>query len=122
MADNRMFLVHLPTGLAVLLGKRLSWGWYMSDETQEKMGERVALLFEVLKRDHFYADMQDDFSVALEDISGATLAAGSWQYGTPRDDDLVQLVMTPLKKHEFRTSVPCLTVMFLQAIVRARAG
>ena len=30
--------------------------------------------------------------------------------------------LTPLKKHEFRTSVPCLMVMFLQAIVRARAG
>lgn len=95
MANNRMFLVHLPTGLAALLGKRMGWGWYMSEETQAKMGDRVGLLFEVLEHEHSYAEKQDDFAVALEDASGATLATGAWQYGTHREDGLVQLVLTP---------------------------
>jgi hypothetical protein len=95
MANNRMFLVHLPTGLSAPLGKRMGCGWYTSEETQAKMGDRVALLFEVLEKEHFYADEQDDFAVAMEDISGATLAAGSWQYGERREDGLVQLLMTP---------------------------
>lgn len=95
MANNRMFLVHLPTGLAALLGKRMGWGWYISEETQAKMGDRVELLFEVLEREHFYAAKQDDFAVALEDASGATLATGAWQYGEHREDGLVQLLMPP---------------------------
>ena len=95
MANNRMFLVHLPTGLAAPLGKRMGWGWYIGEETKAKMGARVELLFEVLDREHFYADKQDDFAVALEDVSGATLAKGAWQYGERREDGLVQLLMTP---------------------------
>ncbi len=93
MANNRMFLVHVPTGLAVPLGKRMGWGWYMSDETQQKMGDRVALLFQVLEDKHGYKGRQDDFAVALEDAFGASLATGKWQYGKAREDGLVQLVM-----------------------------
>lgn len=93
MANNRMFLVHIPTGLAAGLGKRMGWGWYMSDETQKKMGDRVALLFEVLEREYAYEGNQDDFAVALEDSNNATLATGNWSYGPRRDDGLVQLLM-----------------------------
>ena len=28
MANNRMFLLHRPSGKAVYLGKRMGWGWY----------------------------------------------------------------------------------------------
>ena len=95
MANNRMFLVHVPTGLAAPLGKRMGWGWYMHEETQQKMGDRVALLFDVLERNHDYGDgRQDDFAVALEDAEGSTLATGAWQYGPEREDGLVQLLMS----------------------------
>lgn len=94
MADNRMFLVHVPTGLAAPLGKRMVWGWHMSDGTQQKMGDRVALLFQILEEEHSYDGRQDDFAVALEDASGASLATGKWQYGEHRTDGLVQLVMS----------------------------
>lgn len=94
MANNRMFLVHVPTGLAAPLGKRMGWGWYMADETQKKMGDRVALLFQVLEDEHDYEGRQDDFAVALEDASGASLATGKRQYGEARPDGLVQLVMS----------------------------
>lgn len=93
MANNRMFLVHLPTGLAAPLGKRTGRGWGMSDDTRRKMGDRVTLLFRVLEEQHQYAWRQDDFAVALENDSGASMAAGNWQYGEARTDGLVQLVM-----------------------------
>jgi hypothetical protein len=31
MANNRMYLVYEPTGLAIALGKRMGWGWYVSN-------------------------------------------------------------------------------------------
>lgn len=94
MANNRMFLVHVPTGLAVHLGKRMGWGWYMKDKTQQTMGDRMALLFQVLEDEHDYGGRQDDFAVALEDASGASLASDKWQCVEQRPDGLVQLVMS----------------------------
>ena len=94
MANNRMFLVHVPTGLAVPLGKSMGLGWYMSDETQQKIGSQIALLFQVLEDEHGYEGRHYDFAVALEDASGASLATDKWQYFKVREDGLVQLVMS----------------------------
>lgn len=38
MADNRMFLVHLPTGLAAPIAKRTGYGWHVGEKTQQSMG------------------------------------------------------------------------------------
>ncbi len=92
MANNSMFLVHVPTGLAVKLGKRMSYGWYTAG-LGWKVGSHVALLFAELEKIHYGDGSQDDFAVALEDVEGATLATGKWNYGPKRDDGLVQLVM-----------------------------
>ena len=91
MANNRMFLVHRPSGLAVFLGKRMGHGWYTTDRC---IG--VQELFDALENEHTYYNQQDDFAVALEDATGATLALGEWQYGPQwyRNDGLVQLIMT----------------------------
>ena len=89
MANNRMFLVHRPTGLAVFLGKRMGHEWYTTDKFTS-----VQKLFDAVKNEHDYYNKQDDFAVALEDARGATLALGEWQYGLKRDDGLVQLSMT----------------------------
>lgn len=32
MANNRMFLIHQPTGLAIIIGKHMGWGWYNPPE------------------------------------------------------------------------------------------
>lgn len=97
MANNRMFLVHIPTGLAACLGKRMGWGWYIFKETEEILGGNVARLFEVLEHEYAYGEgKQDDFAVALEDANGATLATDNWKYGPIREDGLVQLVMEPM--------------------------
>lgn len=94
MADNRMFLVHVPTGLAAPLGKRAGWGWRVADETRQPLGDRVALLFHVIENQHADDGRPDDFAVALEDAGGASVATGKWQYGEARTDGLVQLVMS----------------------------
>lgn len=93
MANNRMFLVHLPTGLAAGLAKRMGWGWYTASSVdQAQIGRRIQRLFDVLE-DRGYEDRQDDFAIALEDAEGATLAHGGWQYGEGREDGLTQLVL-----------------------------
>lgn len=99
MANNRMFLVHVPTGLAVYLGRRMAWGWY-NHADNENIGPNIARLFRVLEEmNDSYAGRQDDFSVALEDVSGASSANGAWWYGPEkRQDGLWQLVMDRSQK------------------------
>ena len=89
MANNRMFLVHRPSGLAVFLGKRMGHKWYTTDRSIS-----VQNLFDVLENE----DGRDDFAIALEDATGATLAIGEWEYGPHRDDELVQLILTDKAK------------------------
>lgn len=88
-----MFLVHRPTGLAVGLGKRMGWGWYRGNEGED-LGALVSRLYDVLEREHSYEWKQDDFAIALEDASGASLALKDWRYGEKREDGLVQLMGT----------------------------
>ena len=61
MANNRMFLVHRPTGLSIMLGKRMGWGWYACPK-----GEKIQSFFEHLS-DELSEPRQDDFILALED-------------------------------------------------------
>lgn len=91
MANNRMFLVHVPTGLAAPLGSRLGWGW-SGPKTCASCG--LERLFEILRDGSvIYEGSQDDFAVALEDASGASLACGQWEYSETRPDGLLQFVM-----------------------------
>ena len=93
MANNRMYLVHIPTGLAVMIGKRLGWGWYMHPESQSDLGNRIALLYEVLEKEYSYEGNQDDFTIALEDADEASFALGNLVYGPERKDKLIQLII-----------------------------
>ena len=92
MANNRMFLVHRPSGLAIFLGKRMGHGWYTTDRCAS-----VQILFDAVENEYDYYNKQDDFAVAMEDTSRATLALGEWQYGPHRSDGLVELIMTHKK-------------------------
>ena len=98
MANNRMFLVHIPSGLAIFLGKRMGHGWYTTTDGIT-VGGAVCIhkLFHAVENETDYYNQQDDFAIALEDASGATLATGAWQYGPHRFDGLVQLIMTQKK-------------------------
>lgn len=92
MANNRMWLVHRPTGLAAYLGKRMGWGWYMRDSERAAMGENIETLYEVLE-EMGYGGEQDNFVLAMEDCSGAPGAFEDWQYGERREDGLTQMVI-----------------------------
>jgi len=89
MANNRMYLLHIPTGLAVYLGKRGSYGWCMGDQIEKNLGSNIALLYQVtddMKCD--YEGDQDDYVIALEDAEGATYGIDNWRHIKTRDDGL----------------------------------
>ena len=73
MADNRLFLVHRPTGAVLFLGKRLGINWHHD---------------EPLDIDAFYRQCaaegwggnEDDFVLAMEDASRAPGCNDRWKY------------------------------------------
>jgi hypothetical protein len=80
MANNRMFLVHRPTGKAVTLGKRMGRGWY---GVPPHLGTQLMALFELAE--NASTDL-DDFALAMEDAEGASGAVTGWTYdGEPVD-------------------------------------
>ncbi len=90
MANNRMWLVHRTSGLAVLLGKRMAFGWYVRDAAT--IGDKMQLLYETVIQSH--PGQQDDFSLLMEDTGQAPGAIGEWHYsGTKREDGLTQLLV-----------------------------
>lgn len=60
MANERMFLLHEPSGFYVPLGKRMGWGYYNAPK-----GERIQRLFDMVESQEAYGD-QDAFVVAFE--------------------------------------------------------
>jgi len=72
MANNRMFLIHKPTRLGVMLGKRMAWGWYKAPEQSELMR-----FFEYLENNP--KESQDDFILAMEDCTEST-CFDEWRY------------------------------------------
>lgn len=72
MADNRMFLVHKPTGLGVCLGKRMDWGWYNPPSESE-----MQHFFDYLKTHP--EGSQDDFVLLMEDC-GESSCIDEWHY------------------------------------------
>ena len=80
MANNRMFLVHRPTGKAVTLGKRMGRGWYAPPHT---LARDLARLFEMAED---ASEDLDDFVLAMEIAEGPSGAITGWTYdGEPVD-------------------------------------
>ena len=84
-----MYLVHVPTGLAVFLGNRHERVWH-TDGADILIGR----LYEVLYGLNMPKDDQDDFSIAMTNELWASRAIVSgWTYGETRNDGLIQLIM-----------------------------
>lgn len=66
MANNRMWLIHRPSGKAIILGKRMAVGWYTNGRVTSEL---LDAFFDSLEGD------QDDFVLGMEDISGAPKVA-----------------------------------------------
>lgn len=94
MANNRLFLVHRPTGLAVFLGKRMLRGWYAirEDNPLNDFFDRIDALYgaapsnwrEPHNPDNLAKAMlgQDDFLLVLEDNTHAPhIAELTWYEG-----------------------------------------
>jgi len=90
MADNRMFLVHVPTGLAVRLGKLTDpQEWKVAGEPEEHLD----ILFWTLLTKCQYEGALDDFAIALENTDHAPHAIEIEAYGEKRSDCLIHLVL-----------------------------
>ena len=74
MANNRMWLIHRPTKLGIMLGKRLGFGWYKPPETKE-----LERFYEYLGKNIDSEQNQDDFVLAMEDCSNS-LCFDNWDY------------------------------------------
>lgn len=62
MANNRMWLVHRPSGLWVRLGKRIATSWYGSPGDMQAFYDEVEAWCEAHgweHQDHFGLDMED---------------------------------------------------------------
>ena len=62
MANQRMFLVHVPSGCYVPLGKRMGWGWY---DVPKDLSDRIQKLYKMIESQEAEGD-QDDFVIAFE--------------------------------------------------------
>jgi hypothetical protein len=83
MANNRLWLVHRPTGAAICLGKRLAQGWWC--HTDGSFPDRLNAFFEQAGMPNPSGDMfgngpQDDFVLAIENSSGAPSCSEDWVY------------------------------------------
>jgi hypothetical protein len=76
MANNRMWLIHKPSKLGVMLGKRMSCGWYTSDDNLMKF-------FDYIQR----CEGQDDFVLAMEDCFG------EWDYTDEREGGFMKFTL-----------------------------
>jgi hypothetical protein len=61
MANNRMWILHRPSGRRVQLGRRMGFGWY-GPEDMPAMNE----FFQACEKESD-AENQDDFVLELED-------------------------------------------------------
>lgn len=59
MANNRMFLVHRPTGIGIMLGKHMGRGWY----SEPKEGE-LRVFYEYLEHNH---EQPNNLFLGMED-------------------------------------------------------
>ena len=83
MANNRMWLVHRPSELAVMLGKRMAWGWYRPPP-EDMLRDFYQYLSENFGE-------QDDFVLAMEDCAESS-CAGNWRYGGETPEGFMRII------------------------------
>jgi len=79
MANNRLFLMHVPTGKALMLGKRMALGWYQQptvedfekfyNETLDDGGVENQDNFKLMIEDNEYCDISSDYVYGVTDPS-----------------------------------------------------
>lgn len=76
MANNRMFLVHRPTGLNVGLGKRMNSAWYTGRDTGDidRLHDAVDAALPIQLK-----WLRDDYVLAVEEGDGAPGCTDRWR-------------------------------------------
>ncbi len=76
MANNRMWLIHRPTKIGVMLGKRMGWGWYSPPSENQMTSFYETVMDQASTLDVFN---QDDFILAMEDCDDSSCFS-EWEY------------------------------------------
>lgn len=76
MANNRLWLVHRPSGQAICLGKRMAVGWYLPVGSDD-LSARLEAMFNAIDDD---MSKQDDFVLCIEDGRDAPWCCDTWHY------------------------------------------
>jgi len=74
VANNRMWLIHKPSGIGVMIGKRLAIGWHHAPK-KDKLQSFYSYICD------YYPESQDDFVLAMEDCTGST-CYNDWKYSS----------------------------------------
>jgi len=82
MANNRMYLVHIPSGKAVFIAKRMSGGWY---ESQDNIKRDIDIFLNSIKEDE--NETQDHICIAMEN-SGCKYVLTDWSFKKSEDGKL----------------------------------
>jgi len=73
MANNRIWLVHRETGLAIMLGKHMGIGWYRAPK-RKRLQKYYDYLDEI-------TDNPEDLILVIEDATYAPCLTDKWKYG-----------------------------------------
>ncbi len=78
MANNRLYLIHRPSGAWVQLGTRMGFGWGSS---KFDLNERINNFFQLAKESSD-DESQDEFILAMENVPRVTADAPTtdWDY------------------------------------------
>lgn len=79
MANNRMYLIHRPTGLGAYLGKRMAGGWYDG----QLVGANIQKLYDAVEPESGFSD---DFVIVTERDDSLF----PWNRCERRDDGILQ--------------------------------
>lgn len=92
MADNRMWLIHKPSKLGIMLGKRMAWGWHDAPDTVE-----IQRFYDYLAKYDYLAQKseggQDDFILAMEDCSESSCFS-NWVYTEEMENEFRKFELT----------------------------
>lgn len=61
MANNRMYLIHRPTMIGIMLGKRMAFGWYRPPSEED-----MSVFYDIVAERSEYKS-QDDFFIGFDD-------------------------------------------------------
>jgi hypothetical protein len=89
MANNRMFLVHIPSKLGIYIGKRMGFGWYDAPEKP-----KLEAFYDYLEQNPIGS--QDDFTLIMES-SEESRCTWDWDKAKKHESGFLYFNLNPKK-------------------------